>query len=351
MEKRIIIMFLTALCFGCASRDLDSSHSSLTVQPALVTQQVNFDSDDPAIWINHTDPDRSLVIGTDKNKEGALFVFDLSGNIVEGKVVRNLNRPNNVDVEYGLMLDGRPVDIAVTTERLTEKLRIFSLPEMTAVDNGGVQVFTGENEAEHRAPMGIALYKRPSDGCVFAIVSRKSGPREGYLWQYLLEDDGKGKIKGTFVRAFGRFSGSKEIEAVAVDDALGHVYYSDESVGVRKYYADPKQGDEELALFGTEGFKEDREGICIYTGEEDSGYIVVSDQGAGEFHIFQRTSNIGNRHAHPLVRVVKVAARESDGCDLVSVGLNDMFSKGLFVAMSDDRTYHYYRWEDITGTK
>jgi 3-phytase len=349
MDKWITIIFLVIVCLGCDPHDADPSRASSAVQPTLVTQRVNSDTDDPAIWINRADPNRSLVIGTDKNKEGALFVFDLSGNIIEEKVVRNLKRPNNVDVEYGIMLDGKPVDIAVTTERLTEKLRIFSLPEMTPVDNGGIQVFAGEKEAEHRAPMGIALYKRPSDGYVFAIVSRKSGPPEGYLWQYLLEDDGEGKVKGTFVRAFGRFSGSKEIEAVAVDDALGYVYYSDESVGVRKYYADPKQDDEELTLFATEGFEGDREGICIYAEAVASGYILVSDQSAGEFHIFQRTSESG--HAHPLVKVVKVAARESDGCDLVSVRLNDVFSKGLFVVMSDDRTFHYYRWEDIVGIK
>ncbi|MBC8054603.1 MAG: phytase [Sphingobacteriaceae bacterium] len=38
---------------------------------------------------------------------------------------------------------------------------------------------------------------------------------------------------------------------------------------------------------------------------------------------------------------------QSDGSDIVSVPLNKDFKKGIFVAMSDDRTYHYYRWEDI----
>ncbi|MEI9807457.1 MAG: hypothetical protein WDO16_05985 [Bacteroidota bacterium] len=33
------------------------------------------------------------------------------------------------------------------TERLTHKLRIFSLPGMTPVDNGGIEVFTGETGA------------------------------------------------------------------------------------------------------------------------------------------------------------------------------------------------------------
>ena len=42
---------------------------------------------------------------------------------------------------------------------------------------------------------------------------------------------------------------------VAVDDALGFVYYSDERFGIRKYRADPDAPDAatELASFGTDG--------------------------------------------------------------------------------------------------
>ena len=87
--------------------------------------------------------------------------------------------------------------------------------------------------------MGISLYWRPRDGVIFAIVAPKSGPRRGYLGQYRLEDDGQGRVKVTFVRYFGGFSGVGEIEAVAVDDALGYVYYADEGDGIHKYQADP----------------------------------------------------------------------------------------------------------------
>jgi 3-phytase len=50
------------------------------------------------------------------------------------------------------------------------------------------------------------------------------------------------------------------------------------------------------------------------------------------------------------VRAVPVAAHFSDGSDVTSVPLNAQFSHGLFVAMSDNRTFHYYRWEDLLGS-
>ncbi|QGN24151.1 phytase [Elizabethkingia anophelis] len=42
-------------------------------------------------------------------------------------------------------------------------------------------------------------------------------------------------------------------------------------------------------------------------------------------------------------------ANKSDGSDMVSIPLNATFRHSLFVVMSDDKTFHYYRWEDIAG--
>jgi len=317
------------------------------IHPKLVTDMTPNDTDDPAIWIHPTDYEKSLILGTDKDKDGGLYVYDLKGRIIKEKTVRPLQRPNNVDVEYDLNLAGETFDIAVVTERLTHKLRVFRLPEMTPVDGGGLEVFQGESGEDQRAVMGISLFRRPADGAIFAIVSRKNGPSGSYLWQYLLHDDGFGKLQATLVRKFGTFSGKKEIEAIAVDDELGYVYYSDEGVGVRKFHADPGMGDQELALFATTGFVKDHEGISIYKETPATGYILVSNQAAGKFHIFPREGSANDPHDHPLLNVVELAARESDGSEVTSVPLGKSFPKGLFVVMSDNRTFQYYNWEDI----
>lgn len=321
-----------------------------TVKPLFVTQPVQYDSDDPAIWINKRNPSNSLIIGTDKDKNGALYVFNMKGEIIPGKVVKNLKRPNNVDVAYGMILKGKEVDIAVATERLTSKLRVFSLPDMQAIDKGGIDVFEGEKGTDFRAPMGIALYKNPANNRIYAIVSRKAGPTDGtYLWEYQLKDNGQGSISGTLVRKFGNFSGKGEIESIAVDNELGYVYYSDETTGIRKYYADPAKGNKELALFGTTGFTKEREGISIYKIDDGTGYILVSDQQANKFRIFPREGIPGKPHQHPFIKTVSVAAKESDGSDVVNFPILPNFPNGLFVAMSNNKTFHLYRWEDIAG--
>jgi 3-phytase len=343
----VLILFLLLNFISCTRNGSDSTLEK--IEPVVVTEKVKYDTDDPAIWIHPTDKSASLIIGTDKDPDGALYVFDLNGYIIPEKTVPNLKRPNNVDVEYGLKLDGQSVDIAVTSERLTNSIRVLKVPEMVFIDNGGLPVF--ENQTL-RAPMGIALYKRPSDGAIYAIVGRKEGPTQGYLWQYRLQDDGTGRVRAEKLREFGQWSGKKEIEAIAVDDELGFVYYSDETVGVRKYHADPdaENADQELALFATSGFKDDHEGISIYDSGNGKGYILVSDQQANEFHLYTRGGSVNDPHDHQLVQVVHLSTTESDGSEVTSVPLLPKFPKGLFVAMSDDKTFHYYSWEQFFPT-
>jgi len=344
--KTLFLLLAMILMFGCQQQGSDLGDK---LTPTVVTEQVKHDADDPAIWIHPTDPTRSLILGTDKKEDGALYVFGMDGKIDEQKTVHNLKRPNNVDVEYGLMLNGQMIDIAVTTERYENKIRIFRLPDMAPVDNGGIEVFVGE---ELRAPMGLALYKRPSDGAIYAIVGRKEGPTDGtYIWQYKLEDDGNGMVNGTKVREFGIWSGIKEIEALAVDDELGFVYYADENIGIRKYHADPDAQDAniELALFGKDNFTMDREGISIYKVNDGTGYIIVSDQEVGKFNIYKREGEPGDPHNHTLVKVIQASTIDSDGSEVTNVPVNSIFPSGFFVAMSDDKTFHIYSWEDIAG--
>ena len=342
----LILLVGLATCSSAPSIAVD-------IRPALRTDPVSADPDDPAIWVHPTDPALSLIIGTNKVQApgGALVVFGLDGKARQ--TVAGLDRPNNVDIEYGFALG----DIAVATERLRSQLRIFRITpdginDITSA--GKTRVFT-DRSGEEAAPMGIALFKRPRDGAIFAIVAPKSGPRQGYLGQYRLEDDGQGRVKATFVRYFGRFSGMGEIEAVAVDDALGYVYYADEGDGIHKYHADPAhpEASRELAHFGRSGFRADREGIAIYERNDGTGYIVCTDQIAGnsEYHVYRREGEPGRPHDHnTLLKVVRGGADSTDGLEITSRPLGPKFPAGLMVAMNGSgRNFLVFRWEDVAN--
>lgn len=324
------------LVFGCIVFISCNSRSKLpAIAPDIITEKSLNDTDDPAIWIHPTDASKSIVFGTDKETNGAIYAYDLQGKIIEDKTIRNIKRPNNVDLEYGFQLnDSVKVDVLVFTEREKQQIRMFSIPDMKPLDNGGFSVFSDEEIAENRQPMGIALYKNSADNSFYAIVGRKSGPKENYLYQYKLVSEDN-KVKPVLVRKFGNFSGKKEIEAIAVDSEMGYIYYSDEGHCIRKYYANPSKGNEELACFGGKFFQKDIEGIAIAKFENKKGYIIVSDQQKGQFNLFDRQTN-------EFVKAVNLSTLETDGCDVVTVPLNETFKSGLFVAMNDEKDFYFY---------
>ncbi|WP_430612920.1 phytase [Flavobacterium sp. JP2137] len=333
---------LTALFFSCKNNQMAAVRAD-AIKPIVITQPTPHDTDDPAIWIHPTDPEQSLVIGTDKDSDGALFLYNLKGEIIKKSIP--LKRPNNVDIAYGLNIGGRKTDIAVTTERETNKIRVFSLPDLLPIDQGGIAVFEGEAQ---RDPMGIALYTRPTDQAIFAVIGRKSGPSGTYLWQYELTDGGSGAVAAKLVRKFGSFSGKKEIEAIAVDSELGYIYYSDEQAGIKKYWADPALNDNtEIAFFGQEDFKSDNEGIAIYKTTPTTGYILVSNQQANTFMVYPREGVDGDPHRYKLLAEIPTSTIECDGADVTAVNLGPKFPNGLFVAMSNGMTFHFYDWNSL----
>lgn len=327
------------------------------VRPVLVTDAVGDDPDDPAIWLNHAQPGDSLIIGTNKvaAPNGALVVFGLDGKTRQ--TVNGIDRPNNVDVEYGFMFRGQAIDVAVTTERLKHQLRIFRVTAAGLTDLDAVPVLAGET-GDRSEPMGIALYRRPADGVTFAIVAPKLGGATNYLWQYRLDDDGRGGVKGTLVRRFGNFSGRGaepgdpgEIEAVVVDDRRGVVYYADERFGIHKWHADPDHPDaaKEVAVLGTDGYQLDREGLAIYETGDATGFLVSSDQipGGTVFKVYRREGAPDAPDVQPILGEVPTPADSTDGLEVTSAALPG-FPQGMVIAMnSADRNFMIFRWEDI----
>jgi len=345
--KNKYIYSLVALALLVSCKDKLAPVAEDAIQPTIITEQTIYDTDDPAIWVNPIDKSKSLVIGTDKENGGGIYVYDLQGKIVNKHL--DMARPNNVDIVYGFSYKNELIDIAVVTERNANAIRIFKLPELTPIDDGGLKVFEGEKEENHNEPMGIALYEKKEGEYKFllAIVGRKSGPSEEYLWQYKIQSNDAGKLSLELKRKFGTYSGKKEIEAIAVDQELGYVYYSDETVGVRKYYADPEKGNQELAFFAKEDAKRDHEGIGIYKKDDLTGYIIVSDQQENAILVYPREGKGANPHDHQLIAKIPVSAIECDGLEITSLGLNNTFDKGMLVMMSNGKVFHYYDWKLI----
>jgi 3-phytase len=203
---------------------------------------------------------------------------------------------------------------------------------LTDITGGDTSVFKGETGPASE-PMGIALYRRPSDGSVHAFVSRKTGPKSGYLGQYRLASAANGKVNLEMVRVLGNWSGVGEIESIAVDDKAGLVVYSDEGFGYRVWKADPDApgADKEVNVIGKAGWKGDREGVGFYPlgGKTLS---VCTDQiiGGSKYYIFENAE----KSADAPIAVMESTADETDGIEVTARPLGPKFPNGMLVVMN-----------------
>jgi 3-phytase len=346
---------LLAGCRGASARAAAPAAAPTPLPVAVRTEPAGEDADDPAIWVNRAAPADSRVFATNKVKApgGALVAYDLAGRVRQR--IDGLDRPNNVDVEYGFRLGGVSIDIAVLTERYQRRLRAFRVgPDGALTDVSslqGLRVFEGE-PGGRGAPMGVALYRRPADGVVFAFVSRKESPPRGTVWQYRLEDDGRGRVRAVKARELGTVEPGSEVEAIAVDDPLGSVYYAEEPRAFHEWAADPDdpRAGVELARFGQAGFRGDREGIAVYATPDGGGFLLTADQvpGGSRYFVFRRGSGGAAPRDHALVKMLAGGADDTDGLDATSEPLGPAFPNGLVVAMnSGGRNFFFYRPEDL----
>ncbi|OEJ30554.1 phytase [Streptomyces subrutilus] len=356
----------------------------------------NANADDPAIWRNASDPDRSLVIAT--AKEGGLRVYDLDGRQVQSLPAppppRDGDKPgrfNNVDLVTGLRFpDGRH-DVAVVSDRGRDQLRFYRIepgrpagPLVDVTDEAAAPLVfsSGPDEVgDQRTAYGLATYA--DRGRSFAVTSRRHDTK---LALAELTPDARGKVGYHLVRtltlpsSFALPDGTRwtpcaepgelpQVEGMVVDPDSGDLYAGQEDVGIWKLDADlrsPARLIEKVRSYGVPGtwnprteecdagadpgfggrhLSADVEGLTIWRDPEDprrDGYLIASGQGDNTFAVFDR----GHRNA--FVRGFRITAGSApgapdgsevcDGAAVTSAPLGRRFPNGLLVVQDGANT-------------
>ena len=276
-------------------------------------------ADDPAIWVNPSNPALSAVIGTDKL--GGLAVYDLSGRQLYyyGGI-----RPNNVDLRYGFNLGGTQVDIVTASETDSDTILIYRIdPATRALVNIRAQArHTGFGVS------GLCMYESPASGRVYVFVSDSSGT----VKQFELFVTG-GAVDYTLVRtlSFGSVT-----EGCIADDYRQAMYVSQEDVALWRLSAEPTGGSVKTQVAPVDGsvLTADVEGLAIYDKGNGAGYLIASSQGSDDFAVFDRQSS-QYRGRFKIVSAGIDGVTHTDGIDVTSAQLTAGYSTGLFVAQDD----------------
>jgi 3-phytase len=333
------------------------------------------DADDPSFWVHPTDPNKSLMIGT--VKEWGLEVFRMDASLLQTIRIPDRSRYNNVEVIYGITLGGVTRDLAVVSDRGTDKLHIYAIDgasstPLTEVTASNVPlVFGGTRKINSKTTYGLTGWRNPATGNGEVFVAQEnttniakvvltSGPGGTVGYQKVASVS----LPESFVLPNGTTwkpcfnpkhpDWTAHVEGMVVDPATGTLWLDQEIVGLWKMSTNltSPQLVHKLTRFGqtwtvqsgkckinagSPSYGEpylpgDLEGIGLYRlGTSGGGYLIISNQKASAFTVFSRngqnylgTFAIGDGPATDKVD-------STDGVDVINVPMGSMFPNGLLV--------------------
>ncbi|MFE0853035.1 phytase [Streptomyces mutabilis] len=347
----------------------------------------NANADDPAIWRNAADPDASLVIAT--AKEGGLRVYDLDAREVQSIPAPAAPGPdhapgrfNNVDLVHGMPLGSGAADLAVVSDRGSDRLRVYRVdgdrpgaPLTDVTDASAPWIFSGSQEEvdEESTAYGLATYTDAATGKFYALVSQNATTRVALLE---LTATRSGTVSYRKVRtldlpaAFTMPDGSKwspcgepgegpQVEGMVVDPETGTLFAGQEDVGIWRLPADlrgrpvlqdkvreygvPARYDEpsdecvagEDPGFGGDRVSADVEGLTLLKQDDGDGYLLASSQGDDTFVAYDRERSDGHEYEGGF-RVTAASealdgSEECDGADVLAEPLGAKYPNGLLV--------------------
>jgi 3-phytase len=288
-------------------------------------------ADDPAIWVDPTDPKRSLILGTDKR--GGLHVYDLYG----GEVQSFANgRQNNVDVLSDVPFRDGTTSIAVTTATRAHTIFVYRIDSTTRrLEHLVSSTIETDLDVE-----GVCLVRSERTGRIYCFVngSGLTSGEPGLVEQHELSFDA---IRDRFVsEIIRRLDVGSVVEGCVADGAYDSFYVSEETCAVWRYGLEPESGDarqvvDRVGIFGR--IRYNAEGITIYSLNARSGYLLVSSQGSNDFTVYDRAPpNEYRGRFHIDGRDAIDAVTHTDGIDACSVALDSRYPSGLLVVQDDD---------------
>ena len=285
-------------------------------------------ADDPAVWVDESDPEASLIVAT--NKLRGLVVYGLDGAVVS---TNDVGRVNNVDLRDGVDVGGEGTIVVAATNRTTWTIDVLSLDP----DNGALTPLldTPISPDFDEDPYGLCLYRSAASGDLYVFANDQGGAVE--QWRL---DPGDTGLTGTRVRSWAVGS---QTEGCAADDANGWLFIGEEEVGIWRYRAEPGLSTAERVAVDRVGVGEPGgghltahvEGLSIYAppgGGPDDGFLVASSQGNHAYVVYDRAPPHAYRGTFRVGEAGAVdGIEDTDGLHVVSAPLGPRYPMGLLV--------------------
>lgn len=311
---KAILIFLVSLC--------SFSASNIQVSPSLETDPVSSSgdaADDTTVWIHPSQPENSIIVGT--NKKLGLVLYSLDGKKLSEVSVGPIN---NIDSRVGFLTAEGPLQLMAGSNRQKRAIDFYTIDPVQASLKVVASLPLGYE------PYGVCVGYLPSGDqqALSVIVTTKGGVidhwevsgREGFQFEHVQ------KIK---VRS--------AVEGCSVNDETGDLFVGEEDVGLWRIQLANGNIQTLIDTVKSSGgnLVKDVEGVTIYKRPGAVGYILVSSQGDDSYHVYD-LKDFFHRGQFKIAKSGKVdGVTGTDGIDVISLGLNARFPNGFFVAQDD----------------
>ena len=285
-------------------------------------------ADDPAIWLNKSNPSNSIVFGTDK--KSGIYSYNLQGQELG---YTNLGNINNIDTRTINVGDDENISdftflFASNRTLGSVDLWVFEDNEIRQkLENNSWKVpskpsFRGKSDI---IVYGICAGIDAKYGLV-AFLTEDTGPRVE-VWN--LTEDGLNLIT--------TFNNGGESEGCVYDDQNRTLFISEEEVrGVLKAYRldDSFDFSEPYIVDSRDGqIGGDPEGVSLYKTPNNSGYLILSSQGDSKFNLYDRN------YPYDYITSFRIGSSKSidnvtdtDGIETINFKLSDEYPEGIMIA-------------------
>ena len=285
-------------------------------------------ADDPAIWLNKSNPSNSIVFGTDK--KSGIYSYNLQGQELS---YTNLGNINNIDTRT--INVGDDENISDVTFLFASNRTLGSVDLWVFEDNEIRQKLKNNSWKVPSKPS----FRGKSDIIVYGIcagIDAKYG-----LVAFLTEDTGPRvevwNLTEDGLNLITTFNNGGESEGCVYDDQNRTLFISEEEVrGVLKAYRldDSFDFSEPYIVDSRDGqIGGDPEGVSLYKTPNNSGYLILSSQGDSKFNLYDRNYPYGYITSFRIGSSKSIDnVTDTDGIETINFKLSDEYPEGIMIA-------------------
>jgi 3-phytase len=338
MRQLVISSIAAAMILaGCASTEDRLAAQMLIGLPSVASAPASVETvpvgsgddaaDDPAIWVNPTNPADSLILGTDK--QAGLYVYNLSGAVVQYLPVGRLN---NVDVRQNVTSPSGMADFAVASNRSDNSVSVFSIDR----SSGRLALVSSFSTGDE--PYGICAADGRSqggDGLIVAVTYKS-----GAVVISRISETGQSGPRQT-----ASLSLSSQVEGCVFDEMQNALFIGEEDVGLWRVNFSGTTPSEPILIDRAgsgSGLVADVEGVGLWAGLDGSGYLVVSSQLADRYMVYERAAPnrlVGAFSIGPRADGAVDGVTHTDGLEVTAATLGPSYPTGLMVVQDDSNTH------------